>query len=115
AGAPRVLIVNESFVRKYFPNVDPLTQRLTIRELVPDRNPPFGDPVEYQVVGVYHDVQYQSHPTAGTEAFDLPFDQTPWPYTTIAVRTFGNPTSVASSIAAAVRSVNPDYPMTHVL
>jgi putative ABC transport system permease protein len=114
AGAPRVVMVNESFVRKYFPNVDPLTQRLTIRELLPDRNPPFGDPVEYQIVGVYHDVQYQSHPTTGTEAFDFSFDQVPWPYTTIGVRTDGNPAAITSSIAAAVRSVNPDYPLVRV-
>jgi putative ABC transport system permease protein len=114
AGAPRVVMVNESFVRKYFPNVDPLTQRLTIRELLPDRNPPFGDPVEYQIVGVYHDVQYQSRPTTGNEAFDFSFDQAPWPFTTIAVRTNGIPTAVTSSIAAAVRSVNPDYPLIRV-
>jgi putative ABC transport system permease protein len=114
AGAPRVVMVNESFVRKYFPNVDPLTQRLTIRELLPDHTPPFGDPVEWQIVGVYHDVQYQSHPTTGNEAFDLPFDQVPWPYTTIGVRTNGNPAAITSSIAAAVRSVNPDYPLIRV-
>jgi putative ABC transport system permease protein len=45
---------------------------------------------------------------------DVPFDQSPWAYTTIAVRTTGNPEAVTRSVAAAVRSVNPDYPVTRV-
>ena len=55
-------MVSESFVRQYLPSVDPLTQRLKIVEILADRMPPFGKPVEWQIVGVFHDVQYQSHP-----------------------------------------------------
>jgi putative ABC transport system permease protein len=113
-GAPRVAMVSESFVRQYLPGVDPLTQRLRIVELVPDKTPPFGAPVEWQIVGVFHDVQYESHPTTGSAEVDMPFDQMPWPYTAIGVRTDGDPAAVTKSIAAAVRSVNPDFPMTHV-
>jgi putative ABC transport system permease protein len=69
---------------------------------------------EWQVVGVFHDVQYQSHPTAGSPEVDVPFDQSPWPFTTIAVRTAGDPAAVSNSIAAAVRSVDHEYPMTRV-
>ena len=114
AGAPRVAMVSESFARQYLPGLDPLTQRVKIAELLPDHTPPFGPAVEWQIVGVFHDVQYQSHPTTGSAEVDVPFDQSPWPYTTIGVRTNGNPTAVTSSIAAAVRSVNPDYPITRV-
>src|SRR5271154_6174930 len=115
AGAPRVAMVSESFARQYLPGVDPLTNRVKIVELVPDKNPPFGAPVEWQIVGVFHDVQYESHPTTtGSAEIDFPFDQSPWPFTTMAVRTNGNPSSVTTGIAAAVRSVNPDFPMTHV-
>ena len=115
AGAPRVAMVSESFARQYLPGLDPLTQRVRIVELLPDKIPPFGAPVEWQIVGVFHDVQYESHPTTtGSAEVDFPFDQSPWPYTTIAVRTNGNPSSVTTSIAAAIRSVNPDFPMTRV-
>jgi putative ABC transport system permease protein len=114
AGAPRVAMVSESFARQYLPGLDALTQRVKIVELLPDHTPPFGAPVEWQIVGVFHDVQYQSHPTTGSAEVDVPFDQSPWPYTRIGVRTNGNPTAVTSSIAAAIRSVNPDYPMTRV-
>jgi putative ABC transport system permease protein len=114
AGAPRVAMVSESFVRQFLPGVDPLTQRVKIVELIPDKTPPFGAPIEWQIVGVFHDVQYESHPTTGSAEVDFPFDQSPWPYTTIGVRTSSDPTAVTKSIAAAVRSVNPDFPMTRV-
>ena len=114
AGAPRVAMVSESFARKYLPGLDPLTQRVKIVELLPDHTPPFGAPVEWQIVGVFHDVQYESHPTTSSAEVDVPFDQSPWPYTTVGVRTNGNPTAVTSSIVAAIQSVNPDYPMTRV-
>ena len=35
AGRPRVAIVNEAFVKRFLPGVDPLTQRLVIEELIP--------------------------------------------------------------------------------
>ncbi len=114
AGAPRVAMVSESFARKYLPGLDPLTQRVKIVELLPDRTPPFGAPVEWQIVGVFHDVQFDSHPTADSAEVDVPFDQSPWPQAIISVRTNGEPSAVTSSVAAAVRSVNPDFPMTQV-
>jgi putative ABC transport system permease protein len=114
AGGQRVAMVSESFARQYLPGMDPLMQRVKIVQLLPDHNPPFGPPVEWQIVGIFHDVQYESHPTTGSTEVDVPFDQSPWPFTTFGVRTNGNPTAVTSSIAAAIRSVNPDYPMTKV-
>jgi putative ABC transport system permease protein len=114
AGGLRVAMVSESFVRQYLPGLDPLTQRLKIPELIVGAQIPLGTPVEWQIVGVFHDVQYESHPTAGSPEVDVPFDQSPWPYTTVAVRTAGDPAAVSTSLAAAVRSVNPDYPMTRV-
>jgi len=114
AGAPRVAMVSESFARQYLPGVDPLTQRLKIPELLPDHVPPLGAPVEWQIVGVFHDVQYQSHPTSSSAEVDVPFDQSPWPFAMIGVRTFGDPAAVTTSVAAAVRSVNPDFPLTGV-
>jgi putative ABC transport system permease protein len=107
-------MVSESFARQYLPGLDPLTQRVKIVELLPDKMPPFGASVEWQIVGVFHDVQYQSHPNANSAEVDVPFDQSPWPNTTIGVRTNGDPVAVTKSIAAAVRSVNPDFPLTRV-
>ena len=113
-GGVRVAMVSEGFVRQYLQGADPLTQRVKIPELIPGGRPPLGAPVEWQIVGVFHDVQYDSHPEAGSPEVDVPFDQSPWGFTTIGVRTSAEPSSVAKSVAAAIRSVNPDYPMMRV-
>lgn len=113
-GGVRVAMVSEGFVRQYLHGADPLTQRVKIPELIPGGRPPLGAPVEWQIVGVFHDVQYDSHPEPGSPEIDVPFDQSPWGFTTIGVRTTAEPSSVAKSVAAAIRSVNPDYPMMRV-
>ncbi len=114
AGGVRVAMVSESFARQYLAGKDPLTERLRIPELVPGRNPPLGAPVEWQIVGVYHDVQYRTHPTSGSPEVNVPFDQSPWAFASIAVRTSGDPAAVTKSIAAAIHSMDQDLPMTGV-
>ncbi len=114
AGAPRVAMVSESFARQYLPGLDPLTQRVKIVQIVPDKRPPFGDPVEWQIVGMFRDVQFDSRPNGSSAEVDVPFDQSPWAQTVIGVRTSGEPSAIATSVAAAIRSVNPDYPMMQV-
>jgi putative ABC transport system permease protein len=114
AGGLRVAMVSESFVRQYLAGADPLTQRVKVPELIPGGRPPIGAPVEWQIVGVFHDVQYDSHPGSGSPEIDVPFDQSPWAFTTIGVRTFAEPSAITKSVAAAIRSLNADYPMIRV-
>jgi putative ABC transport system permease protein len=45
---------------------------------------------------------------------DVPFWQSPWPGTVMAVRTAGEPTSVARSVADVVASMDPDLPVADV-
>jgi len=110
----RVAMVSEGFVRRYLPHLDPLTQRVKIQELRPGLEPILGDLVEWQIVGVFHDVQYGSRPENDSPEVDVPFDQSPWAYTTIAVRTSGDSAALAKSLAVAIRSVDLDLPMTQV-
>jgi putative ABC transport system permease protein len=114
AGGVRVAIVSEGFVRRYLPHADPLTQRVLIPELFPGKQPVIGAPVEWQIVGVFHDVQYGSRPESDSPEVDVPFDQCPWAYTTIAVRTSGDPAALTKSLASAIRQVDLDLPMTQV-
>jgi putative ABC transport system permease protein len=115
AGGLRVAMVSESFVRQYMAGMDPLAQRLRIPELLPGHTPPLGAPVEWQIVGVFHDVQYGAHPSSSSPEVNVPFDQSPWAFVSIAVRTSGDPTAVTRSIAAAIHSLDQDLPMTGVL
>jgi predicted permease len=111
AGSLPVAMVNETFVRRYLSNVDPLRQRVVVRQL---GQATLGPPVEWNIVGVYHDVHNRSVRSASSAEISVPFWQSPLPWVQISVRTAGNPTSMASSVAAAVRSVDPDLALDQV-
>jgi len=113
AGGPRVAVVNESFVRKYLGGADPLTQSIVMPELAPDRRPPFGDIVEWQIVDVFHDVKYNDRVPNAPQIL-VSFDQDPFPFAAIAVRSAGDPSAVVGGVSAAIRSVDPDLPMVRV-
>jgi putative ABC transport system permease protein len=103
--SPRVAMVSESFVKQYFKNVDPLKQRVVVEELIPGVTK-LGPPLEWQVVGVYHDVHAADRRNIRPEIL-IPFWQIPWPQAGLAVRTSENPMSMLPSIAAAVHTVDP--------
>ena len=107
----RVAMVNEFFANRFLAGVDPLTQRISVEQLVPWQRP--GPAVEWQIVGVFHNVRSAGSRNDYPE-IDVPFWQSPWPQASIAVRTEGNPRAVIKSIAAAVNSVDPDLPLAGV-
>src|SRR6267378_1500552 len=113
AGGLPVAIVNETFVKKYLFNVDPLTQRVVVEQLIPGLVRP-GPPIEWQIVGVYHDVHNDGVRRQGFPEINVPFGQSPWPSARIGVRTSGDPASMTNSIAAAVQSIDSDLPLDQV-
>ncbi|PYY08183.1 MAG: hypothetical protein DMG69_15980 [Acidobacteria bacterium] len=112
SGSVRVAMVNEEFVRRYLPGVDPLTQRLTIEQLIPGvtRN---GPPVEWQIVGIFHNVRTGDLRDDYPE-IDVPFWQSPWPQANLAVRTTGDPGEMTENVAKAIRSIEPELPLAFV-
>ncbi len=104
AGTIKVAMVNESFAKKYLQGKDPLRQRVVVEELIPGVQK-LGPPVEWQIVGVYHDVHVADQHDH-LEQMLVPFWQIPWPQATFAVRTAQDPASMQASIAAAVHAVD---------
>jgi predicted permease len=113
AGNVPVAIVNDAFVKKYLSNLDPLKQRLSIEQLIPGQTK-LGPPLEWQIVGVYHNVHNGGIRGDGFPEVNVPFSQSPWPQAAIAVRTAGDPASMTKSIAAVVLSIDPDLPLDRV-
>jgi predicted permease len=111
ATSPRVAIVNEYFAGRYFPGVDPIGQRVLVDEVVPGARS--VQQVECQVVGVFHNIRAAGMREDFAE-LDVPFAQTPWPQSTIVVKTENDPKSLVRSISAAVNSVDPDLPLAGV-
>ncbi len=113
AGSVPVAVVSDTLVKRYFPNVDPLTQRIQVDQLIPGMAK-LGPSITWQIVGVYHDVRNGGPKEGGFPEIDVPFSQSPWPAALMAVRTTSPPESMAKSIAAVVQSADPDLPMADV-
>ena len=111
ATSPRVAIVNEFFANRFFSNADPIAQRIAFDELIPGK--PRGKPLEWQIVGVFHDVKGAGAREDYGE-IAVPFAQSPWPQASMVVKTEGDPKSVIKSIGAAVNTVDPDLPLAGV-
>lgn len=108
----RVAMVNEEFVKRYLKDLDPLRQRLSIEQIIPGL-PRLGPAVEWQIVGVFHDVRYGDFRDPFPEV-DVPFTQSLSPSVTIGVRTAGDPAAMGKTIAAAIHSVDPEIALARI-
>ena len=115
--SPRVLMVNETFVRRYLSGGDPLTHQLLV-PLVAETGPGPKTPAlrEYQIVGVFHDVLDSEHLTgaAQPEVYISQW-QTASLYTNLAVRTLAiDPVAIVPALRHAVSSAIPGAAIDHV-
>jgi putative ABC transport system permease protein len=98
-------MVNQDFANRYLKGLDPLKQRIAIEEIIPGM-PKLGPEVEWQIVGVFHNVK-QGYLREDDAEVDVPFTQSLSPSVTIGVLTANDPAAISKTIAAAVHSVDP--------
>jgi predicted permease len=113
ATSPRVALVNEYFASRFFPGADPIGQRILADEIVPGRPRGQAQQIEWQIVGVFHNVRGAGAREDYSE-IDVPFAQSPWPQASMVVKTEGDPKSLIKSISGAVNAVDPDLPLAGV-
>jgi putative ABC transport system permease protein len=111
--SPRVAMVNENFARHFLPGADPLGKRIAVQQLIPGVTN-LGPPVEWQIVGVFHNVRSGNLRDANRLEINVPFDQSPWPQVSIAVRTAAEPMAMSKSVAAVVHSIEPDVALANL-
>jgi putative ABC transport system permease protein len=109
---PGVLIVNEAFVRHYFPNEEPLGRRLKI-------GPPprlwRGERFDsFEIVGVVRDVKSAGLNADTEPTYYVPATQAPLQDMTLLVRTTTEPTSIVRALRQAVWAVDPNQPISNV-
>jgi putative ABC transport system permease protein len=105
ADSVKVVMVNESFAKKYLQGKDPLRQRVVVEQLIPGVQK-LGPGIEWQIVGVYQDVHAADRHDRLEEML-VPFWQIPWTQATVSVRTAEDPAAMQTTIAAAVHAVDP--------
>ena len=112
ATSVRVAMVNEEFARRYLKDVDPLQQRLSIEQIIPGL-PKLGPPIEWQIVGIFHNVRYGDFRDAFPEV-DVPYAQSLAPDVTIGVRTEEEPAAMSKAVEAAVHSIDPQIALARL-
>ena len=99
--SPQVVIVNEAFVRKHFPNENPIGRTvITGMAQIPS-----------EIVGVVGDIRATNLSSPPAPDYYLPALQRPEEFTSIVVRTEGDPAAMTGTVRAALADVDPDIPL----
>jgi putative ABC transport system permease protein len=114
AGSPRVAIVNEGFVKLYLPDADPLTTRIRMRPFLHGAATAKLEPIEFEIVGVYGAVRNAGPTDLGFPEIDLPFWQSPFPRTTMAVHTAGSGSGLQQALSNVIHAIEPNLPIANV-
>ena len=109
---PGVAVVNEAFVRHYFPNENPLGRRLKPSPAARIWNN--QKLTSFEIVGIARDVKFAGLAAASEPAYYLPATQAPLTDMTVLVRTTNDPRSVVAALRQAVWSIDPNQPISDV-
>ena len=102
AKAPRVALINEAAVRRWFPEQDPLGKRVTS-----------GVPME--VVGIVADVLQRNPGQRAIPQLFMPYAQRSTRSVRIVVRATADPLALAPAIRDQVRALDPNLPVSEFI
>ena len=105
ATSPVTLVINQSFARRFFPNENPVGQRLLLG---------LTQPQSREIVGVVGDVRQTGLDTAPAEAFYISADQRPQLAMSVVIRTEGPPLSLTSAVRARILAIDKDQPIASI-
>jgi putative ABC transport system permease protein len=104
---PKVAIISETLVRRYFPNQDPLGRQMRFG-FPPDSN------VSREIVGIVGDIRDAALSRKPGPMMYVPFAQAPLYGAEVVVRSSLSASSVAAGIRQAVRSIDKNLPVTDI-
>jgi len=107
-GSPRVVIVNETLARTFFPNENPIGRRLRVLRRG-------NQATASEIVGVVRDSKYLSLGEGPTPYLFLPYLQNPQPAMAMQVRTSGNPKDAIAVVRREVEALDPNLPPFNVM
>ena len=107
ARGPKVVIVNQTFVKRYFPNENPIGKRFAFASDKPD---------EIEIVGLAKDAKYTRQRDEIPPTIYLPWRQglRSMSGATLELRTEGDLTTVVAAVRQAARAVDENLPLDNV-
>lgn len=101
-GAPLVAVINETMVRRFWPDESPLGKRLTIAYS--------NKPAPREIIGVVAGVRQMGFDSSPQPAIFLPSAQLPAAFMSVTVLTDREPTQLAGLVRAVLREIDKDLP-----
>jgi putative ABC transport system permease protein len=107
--APGVIIVNQAFAQKFFPNEDPIGKRIKPGISTNENKPDWRE-----IVGVVSDVRNRNLSSELRPGYFLPAAQIPFNQMTMVVRTTSDPHSLITAVQNEVHSMDKELPVFNV-
>jgi predicted permease len=104
AQAPKVVMVNETLARRFWPDENPVGKHIVVGR----------GPLPSEVVGVIGDVRNAGLAADVSPEIYLPFAQLPWASMNLVVRTAGDPHGFLGAVRRQVFAIDKDQPVTAV-
>jgi putative ABC transport system permease protein len=105
AKAPGVIVVNQEFARRVFPNEDAIGKHIK-----PGASG-IGEPVMREIVGIVADVKHLSLSRDDTPEYYVPYAQCLFDPMTVIARTQGDPRSVLDAVRNDLHGLDKDLPV----
>ena len=115
ATAPKVVVVNEEFVRKYFPNENPLGKVITLgitHTVTADTSSSYTSGGE--IIGVVRNVKQRGLASEDFPASYVPYGTFPIGDISMLVRSSASVAATEKAIRARVHEVDPDLPINNL-
>lgn len=107
----RVLIINETMAKKYFPNEDPIGKRLAVEWAPPEEGKP--KPID-EIIGVVGDTRETALERDPNPAIYWPLAREPYPFMTLIIRSAVDPMPLAVAVQKEIRAIDPEQPVADV-
>jgi putative ABC transport system permease protein len=104
AGTTRVMVINQAMARQYWPNENPIGNRVTMKD--------WGPPLTGEIVGIVGDVKTNGLDAAVGPMIYWPYAQFPQLFNTIVVRSDDDPLRLLPALKGAIWAVDKNQPIS---
>jgi putative ABC transport system permease protein len=113
AGAPPVMVVNETLAKRDFQEVNAVGQRILVQQIVSGKTE-LGAEIAWEIVGVIKDEKLTSLNDTDAGAMYVSMEQSPVYFVSLLARAAVDPQTLEKAVRAAVASVNKDQAIADV-
>jgi len=107
ATTPKVVVVNQTFANKFFPNQNALGKRFTLDPAKPD---------ELEIIGIARDAKYaRQRDDVPPTVYGSYRQERPMSFGVFEVRTAGDPSAIVTSVRNVVREIDANLPVMNVM